>query len=96
MDTGQATAPATDSETEQDSRKARTKKRPRGRVQVFDNWCKGCGICIAFCPQQVFDTGEEGRPLVARPDDCTACRWCETHCPDLAIVVTRIDEEADR
>jgi len=75
---------------------AAQKKGPRGRVHVFDNWCKGCGICIAFCPQQVFETGEEGRPLVVRPEDCTACRWCEIHCPDQAIVVTRTDEGEDR
>ncbi len=95
MDTGQAEAPATDYETEEDSKKTPKRKRPRGRVHVFDNWCKGCGICIAFCPQEVFETGEEGRPLIAHPEKCTACRWCETHCPDLAIVVTKIDEEAD-
>jgi 2-oxoglutarate ferredoxin oxidoreductase subunit delta len=88
-------AEATAPEAAEDTPAAR-KKGPRGRVQVFDNWCKGCGICIAFCPQQVFETGKEGRPLVARPKDCTACRRCEIHCPDLAIVVTRMDEEAGR
>jgi len=70
---------------------AARKKRPRGRVHVFDNWCKGCGICIAFCPQQVFEVDDEGRPIVARPDDCTGCEWCEIHCPDLAITVTKLE-----
>lgn len=71
------------------------KKRRRGRVHVFDNWCKGCGICIAFCPQQVYDMDEDGRPVVAREDQCTACHWCDVHCPDLAIVVTEVEEDAD-
>ena len=71
-------------------RKAR--KRARGEVQVFDNWCKGCGICIAFCPQQVFEVNGDGRPRIAHPEKCTGCHWCDTHCPDLAIVVRRIDE----
>jgi 2-oxoglutarate ferredoxin oxidoreductase subunit delta len=68
------------------------KKRPRGRVHVFDNWCKGCGICIEFCPQQVFDMDEDGRPIVAHPEECKACQWCEIHCPDLAITVTKLEE----
>jgi len=72
---------------------AARKKGPRGRVHVFDNWCKGCGICIAFCPQQVYEMDAEGRPIVARPDACTACHWCDTHCPDFAITVTRVEEE---
>ena len=24
------------------------KKLPKGEVHIFDNWCKGCGLCIAF------------------------------------------------
>lgn len=71
------------------------KKRRRGRVHVFDNWCKGCGICIAFCPQHVYDMDEDGRPVVAREDQCTACHWCDVHCPDLAIVVAEVEEDTD-
>lgn len=95
MKQAEEAAEATVPEAAEDTPAAR-KKGPRGRVHVFDNWCKGCGICIAFCPQQVFETGEEGVPLVVRPEKCTACRWCEIHCPDQAIVVTKIGEEADR
>ncbi|MBC7258123.1 MAG: 4Fe-4S binding protein [Chloroflexi bacterium] len=71
------------------------KKRRRGHVHVFDNWCKGCGICIAFCPQHVYEMDEDGRPVVAHEDQCTACHWCDVHCPDLAIVVTEVEEETD-
>jgi 2-oxoglutarate ferredoxin oxidoreductase subunit delta len=63
------------------------RERPRGRVRVFRNWCKGCGLCIAFCPRQVFKAGEEHRPVVAQPERCTACQWCAMHCPDFAITV---------
>ena len=73
--------------------KAKSKKKlPRGEVHVFDNWCKGCGLCIAFCPQGVLETNGEGHPAVAHPELCTACDWCYIHCPDLAIVVRRLDE----
>ncbi len=67
--------------------------RPRGRVTIFGTWCKGCGICIEFCPQGVFETDGQGRPIVAYPEKCTACHWCDTHCPDLAITVQRLDPD---
>jgi 2-oxoglutarate ferredoxin oxidoreductase subunit delta len=51
--------------------------------------CKTCGICVGVCPKSVFDTDERGHPVVARPDDCTACLLCEWHCPDFAIEVRR-------
>ena len=70
----------------------RPKKLPRGEVHVFDNWCKGCGLCIAFCPQEVLEANGEGHPVVAQPELCTACNWCYIHCPDLAIVVRKLDE----
>jgi 2-oxoglutarate ferredoxin oxidoreductase subunit delta len=65
----------------------------RGRVRIFTNWCKGCGLCIAFCPQKVFEFNGGGRASVAHPEKCTACDWCRLHCPDLAIVVARVAEE---
>jgi 2-oxoglutarate ferredoxin oxidoreductase subunit delta len=69
------------------------RRRVRGEVRVFDNWCKGCGICIAFCPQQVFEANGEGRPKIAHPERCTGCHWCDTHCPDLAISVKRVEDQ---
>ena len=67
--------------------------RPRGHVTIFGTWCKGCGICIEFCPQGVFEANGEGKPVVAFPEKCTACHWCDTHCPDMAITVRRLDPE---
>jgi 2-oxoglutarate ferredoxin oxidoreductase subunit delta len=67
--------------------------RPRGHVTIFGTWCKGCGICIEFCPQGVFEANGQGRPIVVHPGKCTACHWCDTHCPDMAITVRRLDSE---
>ncbi len=60
-----------------------------GEVRVFGHWCKGCGLCIAFCPMGVFEAGDDGHPRVRFPDRCTGCEWCEFHCPDMAIDVIR-------
>ncbi len=54
---------------------------------IFRDWCKACGICIAFCPKNVIGKNEAGEPVIERPDDCIGCRFCETHCPDFAITI---------
>ena len=69
------------------------RRRPRGHVTLFDAWCKGCGICIEFCPQGVFEVNSRGKPVIAYPESCTACHWCDTHCPDMAITVRQLDED---
>jgi 2-oxoglutarate ferredoxin oxidoreductase subunit delta len=59
-------------------------------VTINAKWCKKCGICAAFCPKKVFDTGDDGAPCVARPEDCIRCRLCELRCPDFAIKVEEV------
>lgn len=51
------------------------------------NWCKGCGICVHFCPKSVLELDDEGKAVAVRPEDCICCRLCELRCPDLAIEV---------
>lgn len=71
--------------------KSTTRKGGRGQVIIFGTWCKGCGICVAFCPTGVLALDADDRPIVVQPDKCTACHWCDTHCPDLAIIVKKIE-----
>ncbi|HDQ72294.1 MAG TPA: 4Fe-4S dicluster domain-containing protein [Chloroflexi bacterium] len=79
---------------EAEKSKPKSKQRlPRGRVTLFPNWCKGCELCVTFCPTQVLAQGPNARVIVAHPEKCTACRWCELHCPDFAIFVTDIESE---
>jgi 2-oxoglutarate ferredoxin oxidoreductase subunit delta len=69
------------------------KKSPRGEVILFATWCKGCRICVELCPTKVLAMDEEEDfPRIIAPEKCTACHFCDTHCPDLAIVVKRLDE----
>ena len=54
-------------------------------LEINLQWCKACNICIAFCPTQVFEPDRDGKPKMARPEDCTQCTVCWTHCPDFCI-----------
>jgi len=62
-------------------------------IEIKNEWCKGCYICVDMCPRKVLEVDESTftkgfHPVVvARPEECTACRLCELWCPDLAIAV---------
>jgi 2-oxoglutarate ferredoxin oxidoreductase subunit delta len=55
-------------------------------IKVKLEWCKGCEICVAFCPKNVLEM-QGGKAKVARPEDCITCMLCELRCPDFAITV---------
>jgi 2-oxoglutarate ferredoxin oxidoreductase subunit delta len=54
-------------------------------VEINTEWCKGCGICIRFCPQKVL-VMKEFKAFAQQPEKCTSCQLCELRCPDFAIV----------
>lgn len=51
------------------------------------DWCKGCGICVYFCPNRVLELDEKEKAVAIRLQDCICCQLCELRCPDLAIEV---------
>ena len=68
-------------------------------IEIKDDWCKGCGICIERCPVGALEDSDRLNRKGIRPpklkeiNECNFCRLCELICPDLAITVIP-DKEA--
>ncbi|OGO78066.1 MAG: ferredoxin [Clostridiales bacterium GWB2_37_7] len=62
------------------------KEEDHGKLIINADWCKGCGICTAFCPTKAIEL-KGGKVTVADIDKCTQCGLCELRCPDYAIYV---------
>jgi 2-oxoglutarate ferredoxin oxidoreductase subunit delta len=50
------------------------------------SWCKGCGVCVGFCPVKVLKI-EDDKCVIAHRDKCIFCGQCELRCPDNAIYI---------
>lgn len=62
--------------------------KPKLKEHVINReWCKGCGICVEFCPKNVLELDDTEKVEAVRKEDCIACRLCELRCPDLAIEI---------
>ncbi len=62
--------------------------QPKLQEHVIEKeWCKGCGICVHFCPKKVLELDNKNKVVAERPGDCICCKFCELRCPDAAIEV---------
>jgi 2-oxoglutarate ferredoxin oxidoreductase subunit delta len=67
-------------------------KRKLKEHRINREWCKGCGICVAFCAKKVLEMDAQDKAVPARTEDCVVCRLCEMRCPDLAIEIIAEEE----
>ena len=58
-------------------------------ITVLQERCKGCGICVAFCPKKILALDTLGRVHVTDETACINCGQCELRCPDYAIYVEK-------
>ncbi len=68
-------------------------------IEVKDDWCKGCNICIDRCPLDALEVSDilnrKGirPPRLKKDNECNYCRLCELICPDFALAVVPDKEE---
>ncbi|MBQ8831647.1 MAG: 4Fe-4S binding protein [Oscillospiraceae bacterium] len=58
--------------------------------------CKGCGLCVAFCPKGLLVLSQDKinakghHPAeITDQEKCVGCAFCATMCPDCIIKVER-------
>ena len=71
-------------------------------IEVNEDWCKGCKICIERCPVNALEESDKLNrrgvrpPRLKKDNQCNYCRLCELLCPDLAITVFVDDKKKER
>ncbi|MHC4385910.1 MAG: 4Fe-4S dicluster domain-containing protein [Planctomycetota bacterium] len=63
------------------------------KIHFEKHRCKGCGLCVIFCPQKNLrmseDLNDQGLsyPEEIDPACCNGCGLCFRMCPDTAIEI---------
>ena len=68
-------------------------------IEIQEDWCKGCELCINRCPVNALELSSKLNkkgihpPRLKDDNECNFCRLCELICPDFAITVVADEEE---
>jgi 2-oxoglutarate ferredoxin oxidoreductase subunit delta len=67
------------------------------QVRILTEYCKGCELCVAACPNGMLEISDELTELGVRPArpkagaECTGCTLCYQVCPDAAIEIWEVE-----
>ena len=79
-------------------------KRSLGKVFLIEERCKGCNLCVEFCPKGVLHEsatfnkkGYHPPELIeiAGEKECVACGYCTLICPEFAIYIEMEDNDKE-
>lgn len=62
------------------------KRQEKAQITIINEFCKGCEICVIYCPKDVLKM-ERSKVVVVNLEACNKCMLCEIRCPDFAIKV---------
>ncbi|MCL4478219.1 MAG: 4Fe-4S binding protein [Deltaproteobacteria bacterium] len=62
------------------------KTKAKHTLKIIEERCKGCEICVVYCPEDVLAM-KDSLVTVVNINKCTGCLRCELFCPDFAIYV---------
>ena len=67
----------------------------KGYIEVDQELCKGCQICMSFCPKDAISLADKLNASGYLPvyfndnGECTGCAICAVVCPEAVIEVYR-------
>ena len=72
--------------------------RPLGAVHLIPERCKGCDLCIHFCPKDVLQESQQINAkgyhypeiVPGKEEQCVNCEFCTMVCPEFAIYTLEI------
>lgn len=72
---------------------------PQGQVYIITERCKGCEMCVEFCPTDVLANSEETNAkgyhypevIAGMEGACVHCEFCMVVCPEFAIFTLEVE-----
>ena len=76
-------------------------RKPRGKVEIDIQKCKGCELCTVACKKQSLSLSDSinikgYHYIIANNEACNACMDCALVCPDAVITVYKIHRDKKR
>jgi NAD-dependent dihydropyrimidine dehydrogenase PreA subunit len=73
----------------------------KGKVEVDQEECKGCGLCVESCAQKSLELSPElnhygVHPAQQRTDGCSGCAICYFVCPEPGAIAVYQRVEQNR
>ena len=65
-------------------------EEPSVTINIDAARCRSCGLCVAFCPNNVLEmreTGGKQASVAAYPENCSVCYTCVGQCPEQIIQI---------
>ncbi|PNR93654.1 ferredoxin family protein [Petrotoga sp. 9PWA.NaAc.5.4] len=67
-------------------------------IEINEERCKGCGLCIEVCPKNVLESSKKFNSKGYHPstvkniESCIGCGFCYQMCPDVCITVKVLEK----